>query len=174
MRHGPLCRVARYLSGHKASWRTIATQAVFRGLNKKTNMSTESKILTPFTVVDQEPETRSAGGGLNHLFLRLVFEPGIGYQTAISIGHMIADPNTETEYEIDDRFLIHEARRFGKKTFAELENTAHSTGIYCLGEVCRNANVKLELTEFAVTLFQCRMPDEMIPPHVIKANQAND
>ena len=137
-------------------------------------MPTESKILTHFTVVDQEPETRSSGEGLNHLYIRLVFEPGIGYQAAISIGHKIADPNIEAEYEIDERFPIHEAKRFDKKTFAELVEAAHSAGIHCLGEVCRNANVKVELTAFAVALFQCRMPDEMIPPHVIKTDQAKD
>jgi len=137
-------------------------------------MPTESKILTHFTVVDQEPVTRSSGEGLNHLYLRIVFEPGIGYQAAISMGHKIADPNIKAEYEIDDRFLIHEARRFDKKTFAELEQEAHSASIHCLGEVCRNANVKVELTEFAVALFQCRMPDEMIPPYVLKASSAKD
>ncbi len=137
-------------------------------------MPTESKTLTHFTVVDQEPETRSSGEGLNYLAIRLVFEPGFGYQAAITIGRKIFDPNTEAEYEIDERFLIHEAKRFDKKTFAELEQEAHSHGINSLGEVCRNANVKIELTEFAVALFQCRMPDEMIPPYVIKASPAKD
>ena len=135
-------------------------------------MPTESKILARFTVVDQAPETRSAEGGLNHLYIRLVLEPGIGYQTAISVNRKRAGANTETGHEIDERFLIHEARRFDKKTFTELVQTAHSTGIHCLGEVYRNAKVKVELTEFAVALLQSQMPDEVLPPYVLKANPA--
>ncbi len=147
---------------------------VFVATIKNANMPKESKILTHFTVVDQEPETRSTGEGLNHLYLRIVFEPVTGYQAAISMGSATADPNTDAEYEIDERFPIHEAKRFDKKTFAELEEAAHSAGIYCLGEVCRNANVKLELTEMAVALFQCRMPDEMVPPYVLKTGPTKD